>query len=56
MEQTEKDALIGKLMKWKIEAGDEAARANRYGDNKLYQFNRGVIAALEVVVQEIESK
>lgn len=56
MEQAEKEVLIDKITKWRIKAGDEAARANRNGDNGLYQFNQGVIAALEAVVQEIEGK
>lgn len=56
MESVEKDALISKLMEWRIKAGDEAARANRNGDNELYQFDKGFVAALEIVVKELEDK
>lgn len=56
MESVEKDVLISKLMAWRIQAGDEAARANRNGDNELYQFNKGFVAALEAVVKELEDK
>ena len=56
MESVEKDALISKLMEWRIQAGDEAAKANRNGDNELYQFNKGVIATLEAIVKELEDK